>query len=436
MKHNTPAAAAAAAIVKEEPIEQELSQKMIQLSAEDRHEFNEQLELEPTTCKKRLSLTSNIEVPASQLFAKKFKSIEEDRKALDLISNYLSSENGRFDSTLNPILKCTYNPPSIEDLRQFASILHSLLSLQLDKLLWKKYLQAGTGELFNEEQIRSVLMPTARLSSHRYWSIDVKLRMIKRHETTIQDPKQIDDESCLDYVQRVLTKFDQQGEFYENQLTTFKRHCTNIITETMENAVTRYVQDNGIALYRIYIDKLIANVEFDYKDQLLVLEYQCDRPNAYQRETFANLFQLKRATEEAKLEIAVLKQRITSGHLPKSFETFRIPAAIKFDDIQANHIRRRFKDRCTTILQHTISEMMLVAVGVAETKFEEYQKKFDKEMVAMKQNQSQNHETFYDRFTPKQLDIVHRRFRLLDERLMSIYKFKLCFFDKAPTDMN
>ncbi|CAF5140330.1 unnamed protein product, partial [Rotaria magnacalcarata] len=45
--------------------------------------------------------------------------------------------------------------------------------------------------------------------------------MVERGQTTT-NPKEIDDESCFGYVQRVLVKYNQQTIFYQEQLKTIK----------------------------------------------------------------------------------------------------------------------------------------------------------------------------------------------------------------------
>ncbi len=337
---------------------------------------------------------------------------------------------------LNTLVKDQSSTIDIEDLRQYAKIIHHLKCVELDKVLWNKYLQSGTGELMKEEHIRSMLMTSLpnKLPLLQYWPMDIKLRMIQRGQTTATDPKHIDHESCLDYVQRVLLKFDQQIKFYQNQYRILKQRIQSFITDKIEDSIVTFVRQNGISLYRIYIDKSIASIEYDYKDQLIQFEFRRECPNSYQKQTFETLFQLKRATEEAKFDIAILKQRIAHKQLPKSFHTIRIPTTINFNTIQDNNVRQRLQDQCEKILQRTTSDMMLVSIALAETKFNECQIKFDKEMTKMKKNQQID--DFYERFNQKTLDLLYRRLSLLDERLMCVYNLKLRFFDKAPTVMN
>ena len=52
----------------------------------------------------------------------------------------------------------------------------------------------------------------------------------------------------------------------ESQLEQQKQKLNNSLTSEIEEAIRKFVQQNGIALYKISIDGLIATVEYDYKD--------------------------------------------------------------------------------------------------------------------------------------------------------------------------
>ena len=206
------------------------------------------------------------------------------------------------------------------------------------------------------------------------------------------------------------------------------------MTEEIENAIITFVRQYGISLYRIQIDKSIATVEYDYRDQLIQLDFYQERPNRYQKQAFDTLFQWKREAEQAKFDLAILKQRIVYKQVPKPLDSLRQVTPIDLNAIHDVNIRQRLNEQCEKILQRTTSDMMLVYIAIAETKFNEYQAKFDRAMIEMKKYQDR--EDFYEKFTQKLLDIMYRRFKNLDERLLSLYNLKVRFFDKAPTVMN
>lgn len=420
-------------IIKQEPTDEEhLSQKFSQLSASDPMEIG-------STSRKRPSMTPTKDETTSTATktenpVKKLKVAEEDMKTIEWLRTYLSTSNKRFQSTVQPALKLIQYAVLMDEIQQVATILHQLKALEFDKLLWNKYLESGTGELMQQESIRSVLVTHIRLPTLQYWPLDVKQRMIKRGETTIEDPQKIEHDKCLDYVQRVLHKFDQQIQYYQSRFRSIRKRLGQRFNEHLESIVTDYVRDYGINLYRMLIEKQMLVVEYDYKDRLMVMEFHRQAPNDYQRTTFRELFELKRAAEQAKMDVAILKHRITYKQLPRSFEVLRIPTSIQFESVRNNRVRQRLKDQCEKILQRTTSEFILVSITIADGIFEDAQSKFDRELTIMQRNQ--NREEFYERFTPKQMDILNKRFRTLDERLMALFNLKLRFFAKAPTDTN
>ena len=167
---------------------------------------------------------------------------------------------------------------NIEYLREMAYSIHQIESINLDRLLWITYLHSGTGELKPKGQIRT--------SSSNFkislWADEVKSKIIAHDPTKTIDSKDIDQDSYVAYVNRVLEKFQNQLVYYESQLEQQKQKLNNSLTSEIEEAIRKFVQQNGIALYKISIDGLIATVEYDYKDQLIRLEFEKENPNEFQ----------------------------------------------------------------------------------------------------------------------------------------------------------
>ncbi|CAF4063435.1 unnamed protein product, partial [Rotaria sordida] len=165
---------------------------------------------------------------------------------------------------------------------------------------------------------------------------------------------------------------------------------------------------------------------------LIPNKYYQQNPNEYQKQIFENLTQAKYEKETAKFDVAILKQRIVYTHLPTSFHTLQIPVPISLDTITDTMTRQHLKDRCEKILQRTKSEMMMIYITTAEAKMNEYEKRFDTDLAKMKENQSSD--SSYKRLTQTMLNIMERRFQNINERLTCLYKLKLRFFVKAPTE--
>lgn len=134
------------------------------------------------------------------------------------------------------------------------------------------------------------------------------------------------------------------------------------------------------------------------------------------------------------MEVAILKQRLLHNHLPKSFESLQIPASIELNKINDPKLRQQFSEKCKKILQRTKSDMMIVNVAIAEAKVKELTEKFDKDMHDMRDNQliAASHQ----RFSQQMMSIMEQRFKILNERLLCLYKLKLRFFELAPMAKN
>ena len=167
---------------------------------------------------------------------------------------------------------------NIEYLREMAYSIHQIESISLDRLLRITYLHLGTGELKPKGQI------TTSSSNFKIfvWPVEVKSKIIAHDPTKTIDSKDIDQDPYVAYVKRVLEKFQNQLVYYESQLEQQKQKLNNSLTSEIEEAIRKLVQQNGIALYKISIDGLIATVKYDYKDQLIQLEFEKGNPNEFQ----------------------------------------------------------------------------------------------------------------------------------------------------------
>ncbi|CAF4772188.1 unnamed protein product [Rotaria sp. Silwood1] len=398
--------------------EEHLSQKLSQLSAVDK-EQDLNNKFKSSTVNKRPTLTPSTTI---ENISKKMK-FDKEEQISHLIPRYLSSNTKTFEQMINPILQKTRISISIEYLREIALLIHQIECVNLDQLLWTTYLRSGTGTL--KPQTNTTLY---------LWPVEVKQRMMDRGQTTASNPNEIGHASCLDYVQRVLQKFQNQTDHYQAQLKERKQRLLNCWTCEIEEAITKFVRQYVEALYKITTEGLIAAVEYDYHDRLIQLEYEQENPNEHQKQIFADLTQAKYDKETAKLDLAIMKQRIVYNHLPKSFESLRIPAPISLETVTDRTIRQNLLDRCEKILQRAKSDMMMVYTTTAEAKLDQLDKKFDSEMTRMKQNQRSR--VSHQILTETMLEILERRFKYINEHLMRLYKLKLRFFVRAPTVKN
>jgi hypothetical protein len=405
-----------AAVAREEEQEQQLSQKLSQLSAS-----NEESTTTTTTTKKRSTLTP----PATTTEVSIKRMRGEDSS--EPIPNYLSSASKLFDQRMSPLLQTSAPLINIEYLRQMAHLMHKLIDAELDVSLWTAYLQSGTGE-----------WKDATIVTHRpllLWPHDVKTTMInKGHVPDTIDPKTIDHEECLAFVYQTLRQYRDQRDQYEQQLKAKKYQLNNSLTSEMEETMMQFVEQHGGVLMRVPVEGQIAIVKYDYADRQMELEYEVLTPYESQLKLFHELTKAKHARELTKYEVAIAKQRLKCNHLPKSFESVRVPAPMNLDTITDEHQRQRLKDRCEKIIQQAKSEMMTVHIAVAESKMNEARVTFDTGLAKM--NELQSSGPHHMKLTSTMMAILKRRFDSIDKRMAHVYELKMRFFVTAPTATN
>ena len=145
---------------------------------------------------------------------------------------------------------------------------------------------------------------------------------------------------------------------------------------------------------------------------------------------FEKLVQGKMEKETAKMEVALLKQRVVHQQLPTTFDSLRISMPISLQTLEDEHLRQNLIDQYEKLIQRTKSEMMIFYVKAEEAQMNEKNKKFDTDLAQMKHDRS--HGSPDKKLTDTMLEILKRRFQNINERLIKIYKLKLHFFVKAP----
>lgn len=378
--------------------EQQLSQELSQLST-------------TTTDKKRPALTT------TTINAKKMK--------IDQLPNYLSNNNGAFDRAMATLFdKAT--PINMEQLRMIAYLKNKLAEIELNTSLWTTYLRSGTGKMKEPgEEQETTRRPL------RVWPEEMRATMLRSKSTTTNTENDVNDETCLNYVYKILRQLRDQTVSYQAQLDEKKKSMKSTFTVEIEDAIGRFVENHGTTRFRAYIQNKIAAVKHDYIDRALDLEFQEQNPYADQLESFRHLTQAKYEQDKEKCIVATLKHRLVHNDLPSSFDSLRLPMPVTLESITNEALRQRLADRCEKIFQRTKSDMMMVYIATAEAKAKEASMKFESELAAM--NDIQRTGPMNKKFTGAMLDILHRRFHNINERLTYMYKCKLRFFVRAPT---
>lgn len=265
--------------------EQHLSQKLSQLSTVIQEHDNDDTSKQSTT-KKRPTLTPT--TPTAAATIKKMKADTEEISD-EVMPKYLSSSDQTFENMIKPILQKTANTIHIEYFRQIALLTHHLAFIDLNITLWTTYLRSGTGKLKLGEQLQQITtMATSVYQNLSIWHKEVKSSMIDEGYVTVTDANEINHDTYLNYVHSKLHKFRDQTVFYQNQLDERKQRLNNSFTDEIGQAINQYVEDYGIALFRISTETKIAIVEYDFNDRLIELEYHQQNPNEYQVRLHSN----------------------------------------------------------------------------------------------------------------------------------------------------
>lgn len=262
---------------------------------------------------------------------------------------------------------------------------------------------------------------------------DVKAKIIKSSDKRLSH-HQITNDICLEYVSKTLRQFRNQNTNFYNELRQRKQRLINSFTPEMEETIDQFVEQHGTAFHRVPIERQISQVEYEFKDRLIELEFYEQSPTTYQIEVFQNIAKLKLDKETAKMSVAILKQRLAYNHLPSSFESLRIPEPISLSTIENETIRQRLNERYHKVIQRAKSDMLNVYIATEQVKADEAVKKFDQDYEEMKYflRSGPTHE----KLTPTMLTLLQKRLKYTNEHIIHLYDLKIRFFAKAPTDKN
>ena len=270
--------------------QQQLSQKLSQLSTEGTEQQGQLLTQATTTKKRSLSqqspLTPTAAVAATTTTTKKIRmeNMEADQQEVNIkMPKYLSATHQTFDRMIGPILMKTCNVIHMEELRQIGLLQHKLALVHLKMKLWKTYLCSGTGRSIEQEQQTTA----SRYATLTIWPQAVKLTMIEKEGI---DPNDITDDGCLDYVQNVLRQLRDQTDYCHAQLEERKQYLHDSFTPEIEEAIVKFVEQQGIVGYRLRIEEQIVLVKYDYTDQLIESEFYQENPNVYQVRLSSNYY--------------------------------------------------------------------------------------------------------------------------------------------------
>ena len=190
----------------------------------------------------------------------------------------------------------------------------------------------------------------------------------------------------------------------------------------INDKIERFIYEHHLQGVESKIQQKIKLIKLDYRIQLNQMEFHRLNPNENHTTVFQQLIQAKQDHLNSQLNVDLLKQQVFHQKLPDFLQQLQLPIVPNIDQI--NHLGNRtsLQNQYQRIIQQTTSDLTLIYVGAAETKMREYSSQFDEMMQRLDQQ-----------LLPSMIDLLFRRFKLMDERMKEYYQYKIHFFVQAPT---
>ena len=284
--------------------------------------------------------------PSEYVVVKRFRT---DDDQLETLPAYLQIKNSLRDQITVPI--------STQHLHELLLLKHKIAALQFDQELYNAYLKFGAG------QWKTTTVSERTTVDRRVWFDD-----LKKFEST----------------QQTIEQYRKEFEQRQRQL--------NI---DIEQQLTVFIEQHDLPILEEEFNHKIALYEYDYDIELLLREYQEQKPTAEQIELAQYIFALKIKYTEPKLELLEIKQHILrQQQLP--------PRCSKVPDpyIDITEINRAHSGLVELILR-------------TEKAIHDYQRVFDEEIH---RNRDINSKLIY---------LIHQSLKIIDKKLHHIHDFKM-----------
>ena len=181
----------------------------------------------------------------------------------DLVPDYLTKKNPAFGKKMSSLLPSTI---SLEELRDIAFLMHTIMSIEIVQSLWLVYQKSGMGQLQS-----TPLLPTSQMD-RKIWPL--KVQSLMKQQSHLQD---INEEiGCLTIVNDCLQKLDDQSGQYRRELSA-KTSRLRGYSRSLECTIEKFIKQN-LQCLRIETDQQMALVQYDYTDQILKRAYLSQNP--------------------------------------------------------------------------------------------------------------------------------------------------------------
>jgi len=189
----------------------------------------------------------------------------------DAIPDYLCKTNPSFEKKIHCILPSTTN---LEELRDIATLMHRIISIEIIHSLWIIYRKSGIGDLPST-------LPRQQ-SNRKVWPKEVRSLVKQQQSTRIENTNE--DDIYLTFVNYCLQELNNKSQHYRQELNV-KISRLSGYDRSLEHTIEKFVQQ-GLQSLRIETDQEIALVQYHYTDEILQRIYLTQNPNEYQVNVF------------------------------------------------------------------------------------------------------------------------------------------------------
>ncbi|CAF1515850.1 unnamed protein product [Rotaria magnacalcarata] len=360
---------------------------------------------------------------------KKIRNWDDRKIQHEDIIDYWEQLNDTFDHTMtHHILNTTTTTTiSIEDLRDLAVLKNNIAKINLSKKLWIVYLKSGTGQWETRESKNTTV-------NRQIWST-VITSMIPSKLSTMSMMNQTKNEHkiCEMIIEEHLQEFDEQLERYHADYIEKKNSLIGF-SDQIENAIQTFVEQHSIVPLEMRLNSKLIVYECDYENRLLERKYVQLKPTDTQIQIQKHLSDLKDTHIKSKYDLIELKQRILCNKPTQMIHDKALTMVIPwtFESTQDNRIHQRQIDQGDKELQAKMTDLMVQSIIEAEHKIYENEELLNKEVQRVSvYNQATNEGLI----TKTMLDIINRRFNMIDKKYDSMLKFKINYYFRNHYDI-
>ncbi|CAF4971398.1 unnamed protein product, partial [Rotaria magnacalcarata] len=234
---------------------------------------------------------------------------------------------------------------------------------------------------------------------------------------------------CEMIIEEHLQEFDEQLEQYHADYIE-KKNTLIDFSDQMEKDIQTFVEQHSIVPLEMRLNSKLIVYECDYENRLLERKYLQLKPTDAQMQIQKHLSDLKDTHVKSKYDLIELKQRILCNKPTQMIHDKALTMVLPwtFESTQDNRIHQQQIEQGDKELQAKMTDLMVQSIIEAERKIYENEELLNKELRRV---------SVYNQglITESMLDIINRRFNMLDKKYDSMSKFKINYYFRDHYDI-